>query len=188
MRTSLELFVLAMVQQGLGTPYELKTKAGLSLGSTVPVLARLAKDSLVKTSEEGVRRSRTFSITTKGVNVLTQGWREQLTTSPKDIDSILRIVYLAWLNGDNAAAVKFMKRSAQSLQGWASIRGAEADRLGAMIGEKPDGDTFMWLRTSCEAAQAGAEAQVLIELSARMSRRTRVRKKPVAFPGPKTAG
>ena len=41
MSTSLELFVLAMVRRGLATPYELKTKAGLSLGSTVPVLARL---------------------------------------------------------------------------------------------------------------------------------------------------
>ena len=43
MSTSLELFVLAMVRQGLATPYELKTKAGLSLGSTVPALARLEK-------------------------------------------------------------------------------------------------------------------------------------------------
>jgi DNA-binding PadR family transcriptional regulator len=47
MNTSLELFVLAMLQQGLATPYELKTKAGLSLGSTVPALARLEKDALV---------------------------------------------------------------------------------------------------------------------------------------------
>lgn len=80
MRTSLELFVLAMVRQGLATPYELKTKADLSLRSTVPVLARLEKDTLVKASEKGARRSRKFSITAKGTKALTQGWAEQLAT------------------------------------------------------------------------------------------------------------
>ncbi len=53
--TSLELFVLAMVRQGLATPYDLKTKAGLSLGSTVPALARLEKDSLVEASDKGAQ-------------------------------------------------------------------------------------------------------------------------------------
>ena len=102
-RNNLELFVLALVQGGHSTPYELKTKAGLSLGSTVPVLARLEKDVLVKASEPGLRRSRKYSITAKGTKVLTQGWTEQLATHPNDIDSILRIAYLAWLNGDKKA-------------------------------------------------------------------------------------
>jgi DNA-binding PadR family transcriptional regulator len=88
MSTSLELFVLAMVRQDLATPYELKTKAGLSLGSTVPVLARLQQDGLVKASEEGARRSRKFSITAKGNKVLEQGWAEQLkSTTPTSIRS-----------------------------------------------------------------------------------------------------
>jgi DNA-binding PadR family transcriptional regulator len=103
MSSSLELFVLAMVQQGLATPYELKTKAGLSLGSTVPVLARLEKDTLVKASEEGARRSRKFSITAKGAKALTHGWVEQLATEHTDLDSILRIACLAWLHGDTKA-------------------------------------------------------------------------------------
>jgi len=44
-----------MVRQGLATPYDLKTKAGLSLGSTVPALARLEKDSLVEASDKGAQ-------------------------------------------------------------------------------------------------------------------------------------
>ncbi len=187
MRTSLELFVLTMVQQGLATPHELKAKAGLSLGSTVPVLARLEKDALIKGSEEGARRSRRFSITTKGAKALTDGLSVQLESSPKDIDSILRIAYLAWMNGDQSACVEFMKHSAQNLEGWASSRSAEADRLAAIIGEKLDGDTFMWLRTSCEAAQARAEAKALIDLSVRMGQKSRVRKKHVAVSRRKTA-
>lgn len=166
-----------MVRLGLSTPYELKTKAGLSLGSTVPVLARLEKSALVKASEEGIRRSRNYSITAKGNNALTQGWAEQLTTRPKDIDSILRIAYLAWLNGEHAACANFLEHSARSLQGWASSRSAESDRLSAMIGEEPDGHAFMWLRTYCEAAQSRAEARALLDLSGRIIPKPRVGKK-----------
>ena len=171
MSTNLELFVLALVRQGLATPYELKTKAGLSLGSTVPALARLEKDALVKASEEGARRSRKFSITAKGTKALTQGWAEQLATEHTDLDSILRVACLAWLNGDTKACQEFMKRSAAGLRGWSGSLRAEADRLAAKVGEKPDGDTFVWLRTHCEAARAETDAATLVELSGRISKK-----------------
>ena len=171
MRSNLELFVLALVQGGHSTPYELKTKAGLSLGSTVPVLARLEKDVLVKASKPGLRRSRKYSITAKGTKVLTQGWAELLATHPNDIDSILRIAYLAWLNGDKKACAKFMEHSAEYLRGWAGSRSAEADRLFASIGKKTDGDAFLWLRTYCEAARAKTDAAALVELSDRITKK-----------------
>jgi DNA-binding PadR family transcriptional regulator len=171
MNTSLELFVLAMVRQGLATPYELKTKAGLSLGSTVPVLARLKEDALVKASEEGARRSRKFSTTAKGTKAPTQGWAEQLATEHTDLDSILRVAYLAWLHGDKTACQEFMKRSADGLHGWVGSLRAEADRLAARAGESPDGDTFVWLRTYCEAARAETDAASLVELSDRISKK-----------------
>jgi DNA-binding PadR family transcriptional regulator len=166
MNTSLELFILAMVQQGLATPYELKTKAGLSLGSTVPALARLEKDALV----EGARRSRKFSITAKGTKALTRGWAEQLATEHTDLDSILRVACLAWLHGDTKACQEFLKRSADGLHGWSGSLRAEADRLAARKGESPDSDTFVWLRTYCEAARAKTDAATLVELSDRISK------------------
>jgi DNA-binding PadR family transcriptional regulator len=181
-RSNLELFVLALVQSGHSTPYELKTKAGLSLGSTVPVLARLEKDLLVKASEPGLRRSRKYSITAKGAKVLAQGWAEQLATRPNDIDSILRIACLAWLNGDNEACTKFLERSSENLRGWASSLGADADRLAGTIGEKPDGDTFMWLRTYCEAARAKTDAAALVELSDRISKKVEKKRRTTTRP------
>jgi DNA-binding PadR family transcriptional regulator len=177
-RSNLELFVLALVQGGHSTPYELKTKAGLSLGSTVPVLARLEKDALVKASEPGLRRSRKYSITAKGTKVLTQGWAEQLATRPNNVDSILRIAYLAWLNEDKPACAKFMESSAESLRGWASSRSAEADRLAASVGDKPDGDAFMWLRTYCEAARAKTDAAALVALSERIAEKVGKKRRP----------
>jgi DNA-binding PadR family transcriptional regulator len=179
MSTSLELFVLAMVRQGLATPYELKTKAGLSLGSTVPVLARLEKDAFVKASEKGARRSRKFSITAKGTKTLTNGWAEQLATDHTDLDSILRVASLAWLHGDIMACQDFMKRSAKGLHGWAGSLRAEADRIAAKIGESPDGDTFVWLRTYCEAARAETDAAALIELSDRISKKVEKKRRTI---------
>jgi DNA-binding PadR family transcriptional regulator len=182
MSTSLELFVLAMVRQGLATPYELKTKAGLSLGSTVPVLARLEKDLLVKASEKGARRSRKFSITAKGTKTLTNGWAEQLAMDHTDLDSILRIASLAWLHGDIKACQEFMKRSAKGLHDWAGSLRAEADRLAARVGKSPDGDTFVWLRTYCEAARAETDAEALVELSDRISRKVEKKRRTTTTP------
>ena len=178
MRSNLELFVLALVQGGHSTPYELKTKAGLSLGSTVPVLGRLEKDALLKASEPGLRRSRKYSITAKGTKVLTQGWAEQLATRSNDVDSILRIAYLAWLNGDKAACANFMEHSAENLRGWASSRSAEADRLAVSVGDKPDGDAFMWLRMYCEAVRAETDAAALVELSSRITKKVDKKQRP----------
>jgi hypothetical protein len=45
--TDLDLFILALVQAGLATTYDLKSKAGLSVGSTAPVLARLEEAGLI---------------------------------------------------------------------------------------------------------------------------------------------
>jgi DNA-binding MarR family transcriptional regulator len=177
MNTSLELFVLAMARQGLATPYELKTKAGLSLGSTVPALARLQKDALVKASEEGARRSRRFSITAKGARALAQGSAEQLAVEHTDLDSILRVACLAWLDGDTKACQEFMMRSAGGLRGWAGSLRAEADRLAARVGESPDGDTFVWLRTYCEAARAETDAAALVELSERIAKKVEKEKR-----------
>jgi len=182
MNTSLELFVLAMLRQGLATPYELKTKAGLSLGSTVPVVARLEKDALVKVSEEGARRSRKFSITAKGTKALAQGWAEQLATEHTDLDSILRVACLAWLHGDTKACQEFMKRSAGGLRGSAGSLRAEADRLAGKVGAGADGDTFVWLRTYCEAARAETDAAALVELSDRISKKVEKRRRMTTTP------
>lgn len=107
------------MQQGLATPYELKTKAGLSLGSTVPALSRLEESGLVKASEEGARRSHRFSITEKGAKALAQGWEEHLIEDHTDLDSILRVSYLACHYGGAKACQEFLKRSAEGLRGGA---------------------------------------------------------------------
>jgi len=177
MSTSLELFILAMVQQGLATPYELKTKAGLSLGSTVPALTRLEHDGQLKASKEGARRSRRFSVTTKGTEVLTQGWAEQVAAEHTDLDSILRVAYLAWQHGDAKACQEFLKRSADGLRGWAGSLRAESERLSGKVEPAPNGNTFVWMNKYCEAARTEADAAALTELSAQIDKRSGVKRR-----------
>lgn len=175
MRSDLELFVLALVKQGLTTKYELRERAGMSLGSTSPVLDRLREEGLITASEEGARGSVRFSVTAKGANVLKQQVASLLSSRPRDIDSILRITYLAWLNGDTEDLANFMNKSADALHGLAESRRAEAGRLNHALGETPDGDAFRWLRTHCEAARVQAEADALLDLSSQMSEKRKKR-------------
>jgi DNA-binding PadR family transcriptional regulator len=177
MSTSLELFVLAMVRQGLETPYNLKTKVGLSLGSTVPALARLEKDGLVKASEEGARRSRKFSITARGTKILAQEWPGQLTSDQTDLDSILRVAFLAWMHGDGKSCQEFLERSANGLRGWAGSLRAESERLAGKVESTLNGNTFMWMNKHCEAARAEADAAALTELSAQIGKRSGVKRR-----------
>ena len=45
--TDLDLFILALVQRGCATAYDLKARAGISIGSSAPVLQRLANARLL---------------------------------------------------------------------------------------------------------------------------------------------
>jgi hypothetical protein len=47
-RTDLGLFVLALIDSGVSTPYEFQKTAGLSQGATIPALQRLLDARLVR--------------------------------------------------------------------------------------------------------------------------------------------
>jgi DNA-binding PadR family transcriptional regulator len=177
MRSNLELFVLAMIQQGLGTPYDFKMKAGLSLGSVVPALARLEQDELIEGSEPGRRKSRRYITTPAGDRALSREWESNLNGRVNDLDSILRIAYLAWLNGKTREGAEFMEKSADALRGLAGSLRAEAARFASTVSDEPDGDAFKWLRTRCEAARVEAEAAALVELSGELNKKKTKNKK-----------
>jgi DNA-binding PadR family transcriptional regulator len=165
MRSNLELFVLALIQRGLGTPYDFRLKAGLSVGSTSPALKRLEDDGLITGSDPGARASRRFTLTAKGSRVLNKEWESHLNSHPTDLDSIVRIAYLAWeFQGRNAAA-KYLQESSTALYGLAASRKAEAERLSPAITDSPVAETFLWLRTRGEAMRLEVDATLLKDLA-----------------------
>ncbi len=159
--SDIDLFVLALVQRELATPYDFKARAGLSVGSSAPVLARLEKAGFIKCTGTGARKSRRFSITKAGEKALETNWQVLLDTRLTDFDAILRITYLAWALGRRDALAKFVEKASSSLKDVALTRRAEANQLEGALGNKVSGEAFRWLRTLCEAARLDAQAEAL---------------------------
>ena len=161
----LDLFVLAMVQSGLGTTYDLKSKAGLSVGSTSPILARLEQAGLLEApTAERARGVRRFSISKEGKKHLAAGWKELPQRRPTDIDEILRITYIAWVMGSPETAAIFVENSAAGLNYLAATRQAEVNQLRSALGGRVGGQAFRWLRAGADAARLQAQAEALKQL------------------------
>lgn len=113
-RSDLDLFVLALIDSGVSTPYELKTTAGLSPGATIPALRRLLDEELVVQGKPGPRGRTAYRTTAEGRRYLKSGWRELVDDGPSgDLDADLRIALLAlWLGGDRRLAAGFLRQSA----------------------------------------------------------------------------
>jgi DNA-binding PadR family transcriptional regulator len=113
-RTDLDLFVLALIDGGVSTPYELQKAAGLSQGATIPALQRLLEARLVRQGRPGVRRRTNYKVTAAGRKMLKAGWLPLIDAGPSgDIDSDLRVALLAILgSGDRRLADDFLHQSA----------------------------------------------------------------------------
>lgn len=100
MDSVLDLYILAKLDQGLRTPYDLQRVAGLSLGSTVPALRRLSLRKLVMKSEgqTSTKRPRhSYQVTAEGKAKARDGWKEHFKDgkAPVDVDAVLRVVDMA---------------------------------------------------------------------------------------------
>jgi DNA-binding PadR family transcriptional regulator len=118
-RKDLDLFVLALVDEGLATtPYRMQVDAGLSLGATIPALRRLQKERLVIASKAGPRGRVEFRSTPTAAQKLRQGWKLLLEAGPTgDLDADLRIAILTLrVGGQRNEAMKFLRAAAESIE------------------------------------------------------------------------
>ncbi len=172
----LDLFVLALAQSGLGTTYDLKSKAGLSVGSTAPILARLEDSGLIEAPKPGVRDSRRFTITKEGKKFLVAGWKQLLERRPTDVDEILRITYLAWALGSPEIASGFVEEAAAGIEDLAAMRKAEANQLRRGLGAPVGGISYRWLRIEAEAARLQAQGEALKQLGKEIKNKKNAKK------------
>lgn len=129
-RNDLDLFVLALLNEGIATPYELKQAAGLSPGATIPVLRRLVERGMVSVGKPGPRGRTGHRITAEGRRFLKTGWRELIDDGPSgDLDADLRVALLALVVGnDRRLAQDFLKQSAaRKLEGISNREEVELD-------------------------------------------------------------
>ena len=113
-RTDLDLFVLALIDSGVSTPYEFQKAAGLSPGATIPVLQRLLEAGFVRQGKPGSRGRINHSITPAGRKLLKSGWRTLIEDGPSgDLDADLRVALLVlWAGGKRQLATDFLRQSA----------------------------------------------------------------------------
>jgi DNA-binding PadR family transcriptional regulator len=162
----LELFVLAMIQRGFTTPYELYRNAGLSLGATNPVLKRLSKAKLIIMEKESTPSNRPrhrYSLTTLGKNTLRLARKEPLQTgSAKDTDTILRAVVLATLSHQPGKARTVLLESAAARSVLAEFR--KLDSLAAPS-QLQAFNNFHSLKAYVETSRYSAEAKAFRQLA-----------------------
>jgi DNA-binding PadR family transcriptional regulator len=157
-RTDLDLFILALIDGGVSTPYELQKTAGLSQGATIPALKRLLEAGLVRQGKPGARGRTDYKVTAAGSKALKAGWLPLIDAGPSgDIDSDLRVALLAlWGGGDRGIAAEFLRESAYK-------------KLETQEGGQPDGDprkVTPLARLYGEMRSAAAKALLTAECSA----------------------
>jgi DNA-binding PadR family transcriptional regulator len=112
-RSDLDLFVVALIDGGVSTPYQLQKEAGLSQGATIPALKRLLEARFVRQGNPGARKRTDYKVTASGKKLLRDGWLPLIEAGPSgDLDSDLRVALLAiWGSGDRRQAADFLRQS-----------------------------------------------------------------------------
>ena len=116
MESSLELFLLALIDSGLATPYEFYNHAGISVGASLPALNSLLRQKLVSRGKAGNRRRMAYRLTGSGRTAL-KNW--STTQAPKqesgDVASALRFSTLAYFLSSPAQAKQILERAGAHL-------------------------------------------------------------------------
>jgi hypothetical protein len=171
--STLELVLLATVQKGVSSTYELLTQAGMSVGATSRVLQRLKSAGLM-VSIGGKRRGRRFKLTPKGAFALSQGW-ERVTqkTGPVSFEVALRVLCLGLLFQDQARAAEYTEWAVRELRRRATQRERDsedskarfADLLQSTAGQEiPVSALFAihrWIKSKADANAMQTEADTL---------------------------
>jgi DNA-binding PadR family transcriptional regulator len=165
-RTNLEVFVLAGVRAALDTAYDLNRFADLSVGATLPLLARLETAGLLR-SKGGPRRSKQYSLTPAGRSLLQRSWRNLLEDVPREFEAILRVAYVAAVMEPSLKSTRsFLSVAAELRRNFAEARQREAQSI--LRETAADfGRGHRWLRAYSDAIRLKAEAAALSSIAVR---------------------
>ncbi len=164
MTAILDLYILAKLDKGLRTPYDLQRNAGLSLGAIVPALRRLLNQKLV-TRAEGMTSSKrprhSYELTKAGKEKVATEWRDYFKeeNNPTDLDALLRLVDVAQQYGaKKSRLVQFLKTAGKKRTRMA-VKVLEGHRLG--------GDRFSYTSTrpQVEIRRLQAEEEALTAIA-----------------------
>jgi DNA-binding PadR family transcriptional regulator len=161
-RTDLDLFILALVNEGVATAYEMKVEAGLSPGATLPAITRLQNLGYLSAGEVGARNRTQLNLSRSGRTFLNTSWKRLLNGPvPSDLDSIIRIAVIGGMQGANRDAIRsFLKRASQDRHSKSAYRHKEAEEATAPTGA----GRYRRMRALLDGQSLALEAKFLVRL------------------------
>lgn len=162
-KLDLELFLIALVERNINTPYSLHVNVGLSPGATIPVLKKLKQAGYVRRGKSGPRRRAEYEVTGKGTHYLTQAWQPLLDAPPPpDMESVFRIVGLAMMSGADLRDISaFLMKAAGQKADDAMERQADAARLESLNVASWETDFYAGLRARYAGLRLSADSSFL---------------------------
>lgn len=174
--TSLELLLLALVEQGCNTPYRLKQDAGISIGAALPALNRLNSRGLLERAAQAARNKQEFEITALGKKAIVRETKHLLgelrTAQSNDTESALRLAALALLKKQVRLASSLLKNMGLARREMTRLKAEEH----GPIDTTDLASAYRTMNEACVSARSLAEAEALITLADELRRR-RVKKK-----------
>jgi DNA-binding PadR family transcriptional regulator len=169
-RSDLDLFVLALIETGITTPYELQISAGLSPGATIPALRRLVAGGWASPAKPGPRGRTEHRLTAAGRRHLESGWRQLIEDGPSgDGDADLRVALLAlFVGADRRLATEFLRRSAENKR--SSLE--EGRPANDQTDQPPLAAWYQRLRSEASKALARAAVSSMQAMAKRLPART----------------
>jgi DNA-binding PadR family transcriptional regulator len=160
----LDHLILSLLDRGLQSPYDLHSKGGLSLGSTVPALRRLEEAGLVRKKVPPDSRKRPrhwFQVSAAGKKLARSGWIPMLRDRPpSDFDAVLRLVDIAQHYQAKSTDIAVFLEAAVSERRPATRTRTSAPR------KKRDSLGLTTTRRAWDVARLKAEASFLAGLAA----------------------
>jgi DNA-binding PadR family transcriptional regulator len=162
--SSLDVFLLALVDSGVATVYSMREQAGISVGASRPALQRLKKLGFVEEGEVEARNKLKFRLTRRGRHAIVAGLSHLLeefrVTPPSDTESILRIASLAASAGEKLAAARLLKEAAEECKRRArEFEETAPDTTSGVAG------AYQSMMASCSAAHFQAVSRALSDLA-----------------------
>ena len=112
----LDFFLLALIAEGVDSPYRWQRRASISTGASLPSIRRLAAAGLVHEAEAGPRGRRRFALTRSGraeLKNVDRYLQTALLQKSLDMESLLRLVAMGYTIGSLEMATALLKQSAQ---------------------------------------------------------------------------
>lgn len=173
--TSLELLLLALVEQGCDTSYRLKEGAGISIGAALPALNRLKDRGLLKRAEQSARNKREFELTALAKKAMGSEMKRLLAElragQPHEAESALRLAALALSQKRPRVAASLLRNTGLARR---QLTKHQSEERGP-IDTTNLATIYRTMNEACARARSKAEAEALVALAGQLRGR-KVRK------------